>query len=328
MKRDKRILIPRDEFEEEAGEGLGRLSREEAEADLRELKTRMEGRLRRPRAIWIPAAAAVVILLVSSGLLVTLLRDRPAIDSPLAQEGKSLEEVSPDDSTFLAITGEVANDTALIAMAQPIERTDRIPLAPVVSGINVRETVSEAADEMHAVVEENAVEEDVADEPVVVLMGVEAEMEEVIVQAVPQTRTSAMRARAVTETREVAVGRDEKKAVAEKDEAGKAEPAAGAVAPVIQAPATPLDGWEKYAEWAAGNIRYPAGVQPVVRQEVVVSFTVQPDSTLVDLKAVSSPGDLFTREAFRLLREGPKWVPASSGVKAVAEEVMVKVVFK
>jgi len=41
MKKDKRILIPRDEFEEEAGEGLGRLSREEADADLHELKARM-----------------------------------------------------------------------------------------------------------------------------------------------------------------------------------------------------------------------------------------------------------------------------------------------
>jgi hypothetical protein len=97
---------------------------------------------------------------------------------------------------------------------------------------------------------------------------------------------------------------------------------------VIQSPATPPGGWEKYAEWAARNIRYPAGVQPVVRQEVVVSFTVQPDSTLTDIKAVSSPGEPFTREAFRLLREGPKWVPAGSGGKAIAEEVMVKIVFK
>ena len=36
--KDKRLLIPGDAFEEEASEGLGRLSREEAEADLRELK--------------------------------------------------------------------------------------------------------------------------------------------------------------------------------------------------------------------------------------------------------------------------------------------------
>ena len=62
--------------------------------------------------------------------------------------------------------------------------------------------------------------------------------------------------------------------------------------------------------------------------DVKTLATVQPDSTLTDIKAVSTPGEPFTREAFRLLREGPKWVPAGSGGKAVAEVVMVKVVFK
>ncbi len=32
--KDKRLLVPKDAFEEEASEGLGRLSREEAEEDL------------------------------------------------------------------------------------------------------------------------------------------------------------------------------------------------------------------------------------------------------------------------------------------------------
>ena len=63
--KDKRILIPRDEFEEEAGEGPGS-QQEEAEADLRELKARMGRRIARPRAIWLSAAAAMVILLVGS----------------------------------------------------------------------------------------------------------------------------------------------------------------------------------------------------------------------------------------------------------------------
>jgi len=328
-KKDKRVLIPRDEFEEEASEGLGRLSREEAEADFRELKARMEGRLRRPRAFWIPAAAAVVILLVASGILVTMLRERPGLDSPLAKKGKAMEEVTPDDSANTFAAGEIITDTALIAMAQPIEKTDRAPVAPVVRGVIAPETVMEATDEVYAAAEEDAVAEFVADEQIVTVMHAEEEMEdEVIVEAIPQARMAANKARATTETREVAEARDDKKAVAAKDVADKAEPAAGAVAPAIQTPASPLGGWEKYAEWAARNIRYPAGVQPVVRHEVVVSFTVLPDSTLEDLKAVSSPGEPFTRETFRLLREGPKWVPAVSGGKVTAEEVVLKVVFK
>ncbi len=70
------MIIPKDEFEEEASEGLGRLNREEAAEDLRELKGRMERRVRKPRMIWLPAAAAVVILLVASTVYIALFRDR------------------------------------------------------------------------------------------------------------------------------------------------------------------------------------------------------------------------------------------------------------
>ena len=319
-RKDKRLLIPRDEFEEEASEGLGRLSREEAEADLGELKARMESRLRRPRAIWIPAAAAVVLLLAASAVVVSLLRERPATDSLLARKERAKEE--------MAAAGGVITDTALIAMALPIEKEESAPLAPAAKGVMVP-ALPETTDEVYMIVAEDEVTEVVDDEPVVSPVFAGEEMAEiVVVEAIPQARAAAVKARAATETREIAESRDEKKAVAAKDVADKSEPAAGAVAPVIQSPAAPLVGWVKYAEWAAGNIRYPSGVQPVVRQEVVVSFRVQPDSTLTDLKAVSSPGEPFTREAFRLLREGPKWVPAASGGKVVAEEVMVKVVFR
>lgn len=327
-RKDKRLLIPRDEFEEEASEGLGRLSREEAEADLCELKARFEGRLRRPRAIWIPAAAAVVLLLAASAVVVSLLRERPAPDSQFAQNESAKEGMTYDDSISLAAAGGVVTDTALIAMARPIEKEERAPIAPAAKGVIIP-SMPETTDEVYTIVSEDAVMEVVDDEPVVSLAVVGEEMAEVVVvEAIPQARAAAVKARTVTETREVAESRDEKKAVATKDVADKSEPAAGAAAPVIQSPAAPSGGWLKYAEWAAGNIRYPSGVQPVVRQEVFVSFTVLPDSTLTDLKAVSSPGEPFTREAFRLLREGPRWEPATSGGKVVAKEVMVKVVFK
>jgi len=41
-----------------------------------------------------------------------------------------------------------------------------------------------------------------------------------------------------------------------------------------------------------------------------------------------SPGEAFTSEAFRLLREGPKWVPARTGGKVGSEAIVVMFVFK
>ena len=74
--------------------------------------------------------------------------------------------------------------------------------------------------------------------------------------------------------------------------------------------AGPVGGMEEFNDWVQRNIKYPEEVLPRVRQVIVVTFKVAADSTIYDLKAERTPGELFTREAFRLLREGPKWVPA------------------
>ena len=332
MKKDKRILIPRDEFEEEAGEGLGQLSREEAEADLGDLKARMERRMRRPRAVWLPAAAAVVILVIASGILVTMLRKGSTFDSRLAQRGMAMEEIILEaDTAYMAMTGEAVTDTALIAMAAPIEKRGHetvapaekkgyLPAAPTTAGQAVTETVTQAADEVFGVVEEDDGVEKVAEEPVVAMQVAEAEKveavqaEEVVVQALPQARAAAPKTKAVAETK------------ADVQAAGKA--AAGEGQAIIREPAAPVGGWTKYMEWVVRNIRYPSGVEPIMRQEVQVSFTVLPDSTLSDLEVVRSPGEPFTTEAFRLLRVGPKWVPAQGDTRAKSEKVVVTFVFK
>ncbi len=336
MKKDKRILIPRDEFEEEAGEGLGQLSREEAEADLGELKARMERRMRRPRAIWLPAAAAVVILVIASGILVTMLRKGSPFDSRLAQRGMAMEEVGlKGDKAQMATTGAAVSDTALIAMAAPIEKRGHetvapaekkgyLPAAPATAGQAVTETVTQAADEVFAVVEEDAGVAKVAEEPVVAIQVAEAEKveavqaEEVVVQALPQARVAAPKTKAVAET----------KADAKTDVQAAGKAVAGEGQAIIREPAAPVGGWTKYMEWVARNISYPSGVEPIMRQEVQVSFTVLPDSTLSDLEVVRSPGEPFTTEAFRLLRVGPKWVPAQGDTRAKSEKVVVTFVFK
>ena len=321
MKKDKRILIPRDEFEEEAGEGLGQLSREEAEAELGELKARMERRMRRPRAVWLPAAAAVVILVIASGILVTMLRKGSPFDSRLAQRGMAMEEVGlKGDKAQMATTGAAVSDTALIAMAQPMEKKERAASAPVIAGINVAEEEATAADEVFAVVEEDAGVVKVAEEPVVAMQVAEAEKveavqaEEVVVQALPQARAAAMKTKDVAEAKKEAQATD--------------KAAAGEGQAIIREPAAPVGGWTKYMEWVVRNISYPAGVEPIMRQEVQVSFTVLPDSTLSDLEVVRSPGEPFTTEAFRLLRVGPKWVPAEGDARAKSEKVVVTFVFK
>ncbi len=339
MKRDKRILIPRDEFEEEAGEGLGQLSREEAEADLRELKARMGRRTARPRAIWLSAAAAVVILLVGSALLVTLLRKRPLSDSQLAERVPGKKEAVVADKEHAAPAVEVITDTALIAMAEPIEKRgyeSAMPAGnmsyaharPAIAEIAEHEIETDAADEIFILAGEVSEDLEVADEQVVVLPVTEYQnVVEALQEEIPQARAEAMKTRAVAEVRDQARA----EAVKTRTVAGasdKAKTEAGRADTIISLAPSPLGGWERYREWVARNLKYPEGVLPVVRQEVVVSFTVQADSTITDLKAVSSPGQAFTYEVYRLLLDGPQWVPARSEGKRMPEPVVLKIVFK
>ena len=339
MKRDKRILIPRDEFEEEAGEGLGQLSREEAEADLRELKARMERRIARPRTIWLTAAAAVVILLVGSALLVTLLRERPLSDSQLAQRVPGKEGAAVADKEDMAPAGEVITDTALIAMAEPIEKKgyeSAVPAEdmsyaharPAIAEIAEHEIETDATDEIFILAGEIIEDLEVADEQVVVLPVTEYQkVVEALQEENPQTRAEAMKTRVVAEDRDQAkVEAMKTRTVAEVRDQAKTE--AGGEDSLISMAPSPLGGWERYREWVARNLKYPEDILPVVRQEVVVSFTVQADSTISDLKAVSSPGHSFTNEVFRLLIDGPQWVPARRGGKRMPEPVVLKIVFK
>lgn len=325
--KDKRLIIPKDAFEEEASEGLGRLSREEAEADLLELRGRMERRLRKPRMIWLPAAAAVVILLVASALYISIFRDRSAGLNDLARDEEAMAE-----SSLIAMVEDAKTDTVMIAMAVPIETkgglsgfsemesrargdvrsTDamvsaRREAAGAPAAVNVVEADQEA-DQILAVAEyakKEVVAEEVS-EVVVVQAHEEPMAEEVIVEAFQMRQKAGLRS----------------------DNAAKAKAAAmpGEVMPDREA--SPVGGWEEYREWMARNIRYPEGIDPVERQVTVVTFRVRADSTVYDMKAERTAGDLFTREAFRLIREGPKWAPAVRGGKAVEEEIRVSVVFK
>lgn len=236
---DKRLIIPKDKFEEEASEGLGKLNREEAQEDLRELKDRLERRMKKPWMIWLTAAAAVVIILIASAVYISIFR------------GNRIP------GTRVALNREVIRDTVLIAMAEPIVRMDTIFIA----------------------------------------------------MAEPITRTespalfpvSAPMTDRVTERSAVSMA--------------AAEP-------------VPQGGIDEFYLWIEKNIRYPSDTAPRVRREVVMTFRVAADSTLYDLQAESSPGDSFTREAVRLLREGPKWIPATRDGRVVEDEVSVSIVFR
>jgi cytoskeletal protein RodZ len=288
--KDKRLMIPKDDFEEEASEGLGRLSREEAEEDLREIHSRIDRRLRKPRIVWIPAAAAVVIILLASVLYILIFREP--------------EPVTPE----IAFSPGEIKDTAMIAMAEPLKRAEsQSPSHVEALNLNVSPTIKEKAPALEAIAT------GLADEvnPEVAVKA--EEKDEVVVEAIPAA------ARAV---QGVAAAQSDKKSRAIVVATPNLGVATGNHQP------EPVGGMEEFNNWVDKNIRYPEEVTPRLRHEVLLTFIVSADSLVTDLKVVETPGDSFTAESFRLLREGPKWVPAVQDGKAIEEEVRIIIVFK
>ena len=68
----------------------------------------------------------------------------------------------------------------------------------------------------------------------------------------------------------------------------------------------PSDGWSAWEVYVLNNLRKPK--DPVIHGNVVVSFTVNPDTGKpYELKIDKSLHPLYDKEAIRLIKEGPGW---------------------
>ena len=58
---------------------------------------------------------------------------------------------------------------------------------------------------------------------------------------------------------------------------------------------------------------------PTAKYTVIVSFTVDTEGNLTDIKAENDPGYGTAEEAVRLIKVGPQWIPATQkGIKVKA----------
>ncbi len=305
MKReeDKRLIIPKDAFEEEASEGLGRLNKEEAAEDMHDLESRLARRLRKPIRVWIPATAAVIIILIASTLYISLFRDRiPEVPDMAMTEG------SKKDTVLIAMAEPVTKAKAEVEVKAKVEVKDKGErfVAPVIAeDFDVADMAEDKAEAMAEA--EVKAKDEVMVEMVIDIIEREEVAEELIVQALPM-RAEAMKAAG----------------------SGKAETRKKANVAEVTAdnPPMPVGGMEELNSWFSSNLRYPDDISPRTRQQVIVSFSVRRDSTIYDLKAEFSPGTSFTEEAFRLLREGPQWVPSIRNGNTVDMQVRVRIIFR
>ncbi|NLA49398.1 MAG: hypothetical protein GX876_08050 [Bacteroidales bacterium] len=90
----------------------------------------------------------------------------------------------------------------------------------------------------------------------------------------------------------------------------------------------PVNGDNSFSRYIEENIRKPQTLSEGENAVAVVSFVVKTSGDVDGIKVLSSPGEEYTAEAIRLIREGPAWKPAENNGMAVEDQKMLRIVFK
>lgn len=82
-------------------------------------------------------------------------------------------------------------------------------------------------------------------------------------------------------------------------------------------------------QWLTKNLKYPSAAQQnKIQGMVVVSFIVNKDGSVADVKLSTSADPLLDKEALRVMRMMPKWKPGMDHDKVCRTMIAVPVVFK
>ena len=97
---------------------------------------------------------------------------------------------------------------------------------------------------------------------------------------------------------------------------------------VEQMPSLP-GGQGALMQWLASNIKYPVVAEENgVQGRVVCTFVVERDGSITDVKVVRGVDPSLDKEAVRVLKQMPSWIPGKQNGSAVRVKYTVPVTFK
>jgi protein TonB len=87
-------------------------------------------------------------------------------------------------------------------------------------------------------------------------------------------------------------------------------------------------GPEKMFEFIADNLRWPYDDESCIQGRVIVSFIVEKDGSLTDIKVEKSIDPLFDKEAVRVVKSMPKWKPGMYRGKPARVKYYIPISFR
>lgn len=71
-------------------------------------------------------------------------------------------------------------------------------------------------------------------------------------------------------------------------------------------------GFAAFGNYLSKNIKYPAEAKKAkIYGKVILSFTVNTDGSIEEIKVLSSPSPYLSNEAERVIAQSPSWQPAT-----------------
>lgn len=74
----------------------------------------------------------------------------------------------------------------------------------------------------------------------------------------------------------------------------------------------PKVGWKSYQEYLAANAKKFI-TDPALKGSVLLSFKIELNGKISDIKVVRSLNEAYNKEAMRIIKDGPEWMPSPNG---------------
>jgi len=316
--------LQKDPFANEAAEGFSEIPADQAGKDIDLMKKKLEKRVSGRRImIWYRIAASVAVLMIISSLFIVIEKSNwskqlnkevalstlqnenlpKSITPPQISEAKG--EVKKENLSETPPSGQNRSDTK--AAGKTIPGKDNTKAWKYISVQPLEDTNEISMPSPPS----DTIEVFAADQTIKVMEEVQEENEK---------------------TRELPTNPSEpalSEAAALQYKMVKADKAAGANmnASVLTTP-QPSCGKENFDKYIEENIKNPVFLPAGKTDSVVISFTVTRTGSIRNIKILFTPGEEFSKEAERLLKNGPAWLPAEKNGVRISEEVSIKIVFK
>jgi hypothetical protein len=292
-----------DPFLSDAVEGYDHIDDDEVADDINDLKKRIKSRAGRKSTFVYRVAAAVVIVLVASSVL--LIKNFRPSDRQIAENSELTGDKSSERP--VADLSESKSGTTVDSATGKGKSKGTELNKPLVGLVDSTENIAIEYEIIPELAEVGKTEDAV-------------ELNEIVL---------AEKAVKVEEIAEKApAGVTDAEPETSKKVAGAQEVVVRQVGAIeMTRDARPLPGYDEYREYLEEKQVYPSALKHMGKVTVRLELIIRSDGRKGEIRVLESPAKAFADEATRLVREGPDWLPAFKDGKAVRDTVKLELIF-